>query len=112
DVSAIKTLRKSATLVTDSADGNVFAPIATIGHMPEVTIGMRIMQLAMFAESLQIICPLDLMLHLVLEIGAGKNLAIFVEIQPPRISPALGEQFEIMGYRMVSPNPLLKFCPA
>src|SRR5207245_612435 len=91
-VDVVKRLRECAALVDNSAAGDVAAFEAVVRDMVEVAEGVRILQLPMLAEVLDVIAALDLVKHgNAAEIGAGDGVAVPVEVESPGVAAALGE---------------------
>src|ERR1051326_3029677 len=63
DVFATKLFGERIALINDSAIGDVAAREVLIWHMVEVTVGVGIVQRAMFAETFPVIAALDAMEH-------------------------------------------------
>src|SRR6266566_5994336 len=109
DVGACKFKGKGAAVIDNAATGNVSAAVAAIVDVAEVTVGMRIVQCAVFAKVLYIIAALHLVQQFaLLEIRPRQDFAVFVKIQPPGITAAFGEQFELFRAGMITPDALLE----
>src|SRR5439155_25087807 len=113
DVGAVETVRKRATLVDDSAAGDVAAFEPGVGNVIEVTERIRIMQGPVFAETLDIISALHLVQpDLLAEIGPGDDVPMFVEVEAPGIAAAFREQLKLARDRVVTPDALVKLYAA
>ena len=63
----------------------------------------------MLAERLPVIASLDAVEHdEPADVGAGEELAVAVEVEAPHVAPALAEQLESLGRRVISPDALLE----
>ena len=105
----LNSVRESPAVIYDAAGRKMMAAIAVMRDVFEITVGMRIVQRAVFAKILHIIRALQCVQHLFAGVGAAKNFAIVVKVQSPQISAAFGEQFEFVRDRVIAPNALLKF---
>src|SRR5262249_42230367 len=74
----------------------------------EVSEGVGIVQRAVLAEPLDVVCSLDVVAERLRRVAAGEKLAVPVEIDSPGIAAALREKLELPRARMVSPHPLLE----
>jgi hypothetical protein len=110
DVLAAILVRERVALVNDATDGDVSAGEVCVGHMLEVTVSVRIMERAVFAECFPVVTALNSVQHAVRpEISGVDQLAFIVEIQAPGIAAAFAKQLEAMSDWMITPNTLLKF---
>src|SRR5438445_3157522 len=110
NVSAVELCWKSAALINDSAIRDMTAFETFVRNVVEVTEGVGIMQRAVFAEPFDVVSALHLMQpDLFAEIRPCNDIAVFVEIESPRVSAAFREQFELTRDGMITPDALLKF---
>src|SRR3989442_5237159 len=109
-VNAVELRWKSASLIDDAAIRDVAAFEPGVRNMIEVAEGVRIVQRPVFAEAFDIVAALHLVQpDLLAEVCSRDDVAVLVEIESPGVATPFGEQLELMGERMVTPDALLKF---
>ena len=110
DVRVSKRDRKGITLIDDPPHGDVAATKVLMRTMFEITIGMRIVQGAMFCERFDKIASLNpVKQHVPAVICAVKQFSRPIKVEPPRVTSPFTKQFELASFRVVAPDPLLKF---
>src|SRR5438105_2401443 len=113
DVSLIKLFGKSSALVENAAAGYMPAFESLVGNMVEIAEGIRVLQFAVLAEAFDIVGALHLVeANDVAKVGAGDGVAVGIEVESPGVASSLGEQLELSGKRMITPDALLESDPA
>src|SRR5437660_303040 len=74
----------------------------------EVAERIGVVQRSMLAKPLDVIAALDVMAQRLGGVAAGEELAVPIEVDPPGVAAALGEQLELPGPWMIAPDALLK----
>src|SRR6266699_3206224 len=91
DVGACKFKGKGAAVIDNAATGKVGAAIAGIGNVAEVTVGMGIVQCAVFANILYVIAHLHLLsLPTLLASDPRSGLARYTPKHPPGFARSCG----------------------
>src|SRR5262249_4928159 len=96
-------------VINNAAAGDVPSFEPAIGDMIEVAESVRVLQLAVLAEVLDVIGPLDLVKHgTAAEIRTCDGIAVAVEIEAPGVAASFGKELEFLGDWMIAPDSLLK----
>src|SRR5262249_5732411 len=108
DHGLVETRGEESPLVDHEPAGQGAAEEAVVADWVEVAEGIGVMERAMLAEPLDVIGPLDVVAERLGGVAAGEEPALGVEIDPPGVAAALGEELELLRDRMVSPDALLE----
>ncbi len=109
DELAAEAVGKRITLIDDASNRDMAAAEIAMWDVIEIAVSVGIAQPAVLVKLLPVVGALHAVdCDVTADIGAVKQLPMFVKIKSPAIAAALAEQFETMGERMIAPNSLLK----
>src|SRR5262245_41517045 len=84
--------RKRAALIHDGAAREAVAEVAVVQHRLKIAVGVRVVQWTVFAKALHVISALDVMLERLDRVARREQVAVAVELDPPRVAAPFGKQ--------------------
>jgi hypothetical protein len=109
DVLVAESLGEGVRLVEEAPHRDVPLVRPLVADVVEVSEGVGVLQRAVLVELLPARGPLDpVQRDEAAEVGAREEVAGGVEVEPPHVPPAVAEELELAGNRMIPPDALLE----